>query len=79
MIKNEGGKGTINISYPNKLGVWNTLLTNQADAAWVFDNWEGIEAEGKGIALNKFALKGYQILYGYSPVIIAKASKIAEN
>jgi ABC-type nitrate/sulfonate/bicarbonate transport system substrate-binding protein len=25
MIKNDGGKGTINISYLNKLGIWNTL------------------------------------------------------
>jgi ABC-type nitrate/sulfonate/bicarbonate transport system substrate-binding protein len=79
VVKNDGGKGILNITYPNKLGIWNTLLNNQADATWIFDNWEGIEAAGKGIALNKFALKDYQIPYGYSPVIIAKASKIAEN
>jgi hypothetical protein len=47
MIKNDGGEGNLEIIYPEKLGIWNTLLSGQADATWIFDNWEGVEARGK--------------------------------
>lgn len=76
MIANDGGKGTFEIIYPEKLGIWNTLLENKADATWIFDNWEGIEATQKKIELNKFTLKSYGIPYGYSPVIIANHSEM---
>jgi ABC-type nitrate/sulfonate/bicarbonate transport system substrate-binding protein len=72
MIKNDGGKGNLNIVYPEKLGIWNTLLTGKADATWIFDNWEGVEASGKNIELNKFTLADFDIPYGYSPVVLTK-------
>jgi ABC-type nitrate/sulfonate/bicarbonate transport system substrate-binding protein len=79
MIKNDQGTGNLTISYPEKLGIWNTLLEGKADATWIFDNWEGIEATDKNIELNKFSLKNYGIPYGYSPVIIAKQEKLTTN
>jgi ABC-type nitrate/sulfonate/bicarbonate transport system substrate-binding protein len=77
MIKNDGGKGDLSITYPEKLGIWNTLLSGEADATWIFDNWEGIEANGKSIELNKFKLDEFNIPYGYSPVVVAKKENIA--
>ena len=76
MIKNDGGIGDIKITYPNKLGIWNTLLEKKADATWIFNNWEGIEAESKKIELNKFSLQEFNIPYCYSPVIITKKSNL---
>ena len=76
MIKNDGGIGDIKITYPDKLGIWNTLLEKNADATWIFDNWEGIEAESKKIDLNKFSLRDFNIPYCYSPVIITKKSNL---
>lgn len=76
LVINDGGKGDFNIIYPNKLGIWNTLLTGEADATWIFDNWEGVEAESKNIELNKWSLKDYHIPYGYSPVILTKKSSL---
>lgn len=76
MIKNDGGSGTIEIEYPDKLGIWNTLLEGKADATWIFNNWEGIEAKTKGIELNQFAMGDFGIPYCYSPVIICKNSKL---
>ncbi len=48
MVKNDGGKGDMKLVYPEKLGIWNTLLNGIADATWVFMNWEGLEAKNKG-------------------------------
>jgi ABC-type nitrate/sulfonate/bicarbonate transport system substrate-binding protein len=76
MLKNDGGQGNLKIVYPEKLGIWNTLVTTEADATWIFDNWEGIEAESNGIELNKFYLRDYEIPYGYSPVFIAKKENV---
>jgi ABC-type nitrate/sulfonate/bicarbonate transport system substrate-binding protein len=76
MIKNDNGTGTLDIVYPDKLGIWNTLLEGKADATWIFDNWEGVEAETKAIELNKFTMSEYGIPYCYSPVIIAKNSHL---
>jgi ABC-type nitrate/sulfonate/bicarbonate transport system substrate-binding protein len=79
MIKNDGGMGNLTLVYPPKLGIWNTLLQNEADATWIFDNWEGIAAEKANIALHKFKLGQYQIPYGYSPVVITTNSKLAAH
>lgn len=78
LVKNDGGSGNIKITYPNKLGIWNTLIEGKADATWIFDNWEGVEAEGKNIELNTWKLKDSGIPYGYSPVIIAKKTNLAK-
>ena len=79
MIKNDGGEGKLNIIYPEKLGIWNTLLSGEADATWIFDNWEGIEAETKGLELQKFNLAAFNIPYGYSPVVLAENEDVVEH
>jgi ABC-type nitrate/sulfonate/bicarbonate transport system substrate-binding protein len=79
MVKNDGGTGALQITYPAKLGIWNTLLEGTADATWIFDNWEGLETSTKQIALNKFSMGQYGIPYCYSPVIIARNSNLIAN
>ncbi len=76
LVRNDGGNGNITIVYPEKLGIWNTLMNGQADATWIFDNWEGVEAQSKNIELNKWSLKDYGIPYSYSPVIITKNTNL---
>ena len=72
LIKNDGGKGDIKISYPKRLGVWNTMKKNLYDSTWIFMNWEGIENPN----LNFFRLKDYDIPYSYSPLIVASEKLI---
>lgn len=79
MIKNDEGEGDLDIMYPEKLGIWNTLLTGSADSTWIFDNWEGIEASSKGIELNKFTMAEFNIPYGYSPVVLTKKENITKH
>lgn len=79
MIKNAGGKGSVKITYPEKLGIWNTLLNNQADATWIFENWEGIEAQTKNIELEKFTLDQFNVPYGYSPIVLTKKENLEKH
>ncbi|MEZ0606997.1 ABC transporter substrate-binding protein [Fibrella sp. WM1] len=79
MIINDGGQGDLTITYPDKLGIWNTLLNGSADATWIFDNWEGVEAENQGVGLTKFRLADYGIPYGYSPVLFTTREQIGTN
>ena len=76
VIINDGGTGEVTIGYPEKLGIWDTILIGEFDATWIFNAWEGIEAQTQGIALNYFNLKDYGVPYGYSPLIIAKTAYI---
>ena len=77
MVRSDGGQGALNIIYPAKLGIWNTLLSGQADASWIFTTWEGVEAEGQGIALNYFKMQEFGIPYGYSPVLLVRQEALA--
>lgn len=79
LIKNDSGKGEMKITYPEKLGIWNTLLEGNADATWIFDNWEGVEALHKGIDLTTFSLANFGIPYGYSPVILTTQQQLDAN
>lgn len=79
MIKNDHGLGDLKITYPNKLGIWNTLLEGQADATWIFDNWEGVAAQKAQIPLTTFRMSAYGIPYGYSPVVLARKQHIHQH
>jgi len=76
MIMRDGGTGELHVSYPDKLGIWETLLKGEADATWIFDNWEGVEASTRGVALSTFAMRDYGIPYGYSPVVFTQQQTI---
>ena len=76
LVKENGGTGAIEIIYPDKLGIWNTLIEGTAHATWIFDNWEGVEAAHKNIALTTWSLKDSGIPYGYSPVILTKKTNL---
>ena len=73
---NDGGKGELDIIYPSKLQIWDTLLSGSADSTWIFLNWEGVAAEAKGQRLRFFKMSDYQIPYSYSPLIAASAWNI---
>lgn len=79
MVRNDGGTENMECLYPDKLGIWNTVLDGKADATWIFDNWEGVEAKTRGIKLHKFKLSDYSIPYGYSPVILGKKQTIEQH
>lgn len=79
MIKKNGGKGDLKITYPDKLGIWNRLVEGNADSTWIFLNWEALQAEAEGIELINFKLAHYGIPYSYSPVIAGNKMKLNQH
>lgn len=79
MIINDGGKGVFEIGYPNKFGIWNTIIDNSFDATWIFLNWEGVQAKTKGLDLSYFKMSDYGIPYSYSPVIATDQGRISAH
>ncbi|MCZ4410334.1 ABC transporter substrate-binding protein [Cryomorphaceae bacterium 1068] len=79
MMRNDGGEGSIKIGYPNKLGIWETIINKTFDSTWIFLNWEGVEAEALRAKLNYFKMAGYGIPYSYSPLLVASEAKIGAN
>jgi ABC-type nitrate/sulfonate/bicarbonate transport system substrate-binding protein len=76
MIQNDGGKGELILAYPEKLGIWDTLLSKKYDSTWIFTNWEGVQAAQRNAKLRSFKLSDYGIPYGYSPVIMASRGAV---
>lgn len=76
MITNDGGQGNIELVYPKKLGIWDTLVNAKFDATWIFMNWEGLQAEAEGIKLSAFKMADFKIPYSYSPVIAANSAHL---
>ncbi|PRX56582.1 ABC transporter substrate-binding protein [Flagellimonas meridianipacifica] len=76
MIINDGGKGEMDLVYPDKLGIWETLLSKKYDSTWIFMNWEGVQAHNQGVRLRAFRMSDYGIPYGYSPVLMVSKSKV---
>ena len=79
MIKNDGGSGDFEIGYPDKLGIWDTVLDGSYDATWIFTNWEGVAAHALKEPLTYFKMSDYDIPYSYSPVLAASENMIQSN
>ncbi|MEL6637716.1 MAG: ABC transporter substrate-binding protein [Bacteroidota bacterium] len=79
MVRNAGGRGELVIEYPDKLGIWETLIQDRCAATWVFLNWEGVEAQQGQVPLRYFKMRDYAIPYSYSPVIAAAEGQISNK
>ena len=75
-IRNDGGKGTIQVVEPPKLHCFDEVMKENADATWIFPFWEGIIATSKGYEFNTFPLN---CNYGYSPIILASHEMITNR
>jgi NitT/TauT family transport system substrate-binding protein len=73
MVKNDGGKGDLEVTNPEMLSMWDNLVEKKADATWVFLPWEGVKAkyEHDDLQYHAFQMADYGVPYGYSPLIIS--------
>jgi len=79
MIQHAGGKGEYVEDTPPMLGIWKSVLEGKADATWVFNQWEGVEAKLKGVELNTFAVCDYGVPYAYAPCLCAHPDWLKAN
>ena len=79
MIQSDGGTGDFSEHTPPMLGIWNTLLTGDADATWVFSQWEGCEAALKNVELNTFPVCDYGMPYAYAPCLVGHPEWLEGN
>ena len=76
MIRADGGAGRVTPVKPERLGIWETLLTGEAEATWIFVPWEGVLARRDGIDLRVFTMEEFGVPYGYSPVLVARTADL---
>ena len=79
LIRNDGGRGSLVIHNSPRLNIWNTLLTSESDATWIFLPWEGVDADLKEVHLHKFLLDEFEIPYGYSPLLVVHQDWMEAN
>lgn len=79
MIQHAGGAGDYIEDTPPMLGIWNNLIEGKSDATWVFMQWEGVEAQLKGVELNAFPVCDYGVPYAYAPCLCAHPDWLAAN
>jgi NitT/TauT family transport system substrate-binding protein len=79
LVRADGGAGDVEFVTPPKLGIWETVVEGDADATWVFMPWEGLLAEREGLDLTPFYLDDYDIPYGYTPVLLARPERVADD
>lgn len=77
LVRADGGRGDVVLTYPDKLAIWQDLLDGKVAATWIFQGWEGALAQRSGVALRTFALADYGIPYGYTPVMVSTDALIA--
>tara|TARA_B100001057_G_scaffold339798_1_gene340623 strand:- start:1115 stop:2020 length:906 start_codon:yes stop_codon:yes gene_type:complete len=77
MVINDGGEGKVNYQYPDKLGIWDTIINSKFDSTWIFKNWEGVEAENLNVKFNYFSMKDYGIPYSYSPILVCNKNNLS--
>ena len=77
MVINDGGEGKVNYQYPDKLGIWDTIINSKFDSTWIFKNWEGVEAENLNVKFNYFSMKDYGIPYSYSPILVCNKKNLS--
>ncbi len=72
VIKSDGGKGEFQNITANVFGL-EAVLGKQADFAWIFEGWEGIEAQLRGVELNVIPVTKFGVPDRYTPVIETSA------
>ena len=70
MIKQDGGNGDgVSIAkHHGMLSLYDSLLSGEVDATWVFMPWEGEIAVRDGVELQAFRAEDYGIPYGYTVI-----------
>lgn len=77
VIRHDGGEGDFRSALLNVAG-FGALLAGRADFVWIFEGWQGVQAEREGVELTFFNFKDYGIPDYYTPNLVSSA-EIVKN
>ena len=78
IIKHDGGKGNFKNVTLN-IDPIQALQSKQVDFVWIFQGWEGIQAQREGLKLNEFYITDNGIPDYYTPTIITGPNEIQQK
>jgi ABC-type nitrate/sulfonate/bicarbonate transport system substrate-binding protein len=78
IIKHAGGKGTFKNVTLNVDPI-EALKSKQIDFAWIYEGWEGIQAQREGLKLNTFYITENGVADYYTPTIITGPNEIKQK
>lgn len=78
VIRHDGGEGNFRSALLNVAG-FDALLAGRADFVWIFEGWQGVQAEREGIDLRLFNFNDYGIPDYYTPNLVSSAETIARE
>jgi ABC-type nitrate/sulfonate/bicarbonate transport system substrate-binding protein len=78
IIRKNGGKGTFkNVTITTD--AMEALKTHKVDFVWIFQGWEGIQAEREGMKLKIFPITANGIADYYTPTIVSSPTEIKQK
>jgi ABC-type nitrate/sulfonate/bicarbonate transport system substrate-binding protein len=78
IIKKDGGKGVFkNVTLD--VDAMQALENHRVDFVWIFEGWEGIQAQRDGYKLNVFPITNYGVADYYTPTIITSPKEIKQK
>lgn len=78
IIRKDGGKGDFR-GVQLAVSGFDALLAKRVDFAWVFEGWQGVQAEREGVAMRFFNFSDYGVPDYYTPVLTASPEGVREN
>jgi ABC-type nitrate/sulfonate/bicarbonate transport system substrate-binding protein len=78
IIKQDGGKGTFKNVTLN-VDAMDALKAHRVDFVWIFQGWEGIQAQREGLKLNFFPITSYGVSDYYTPTIVTSPTEIKQK
>src|SRR6266568_4932361 len=78
IIKKDGGKGVFkNVTL--SVDAMDALKAHRVDFVWIFQGWEGIQAQREGMKLNFFPITNYGVADYYTPTIVTSPAEIKQK
>ncbi len=77
-MQSDGGAGEFRDAQLTVAG-FDAVLTGRVDLAWVFEGWQGVQAERAGGSLTMFNFNDYGVPDYYTPVLTAHPDALHTN
>jgi ABC-type nitrate/sulfonate/bicarbonate transport system substrate-binding protein len=78
VIQHDGGAGEFDSAVLGAAG-FDALLSGRADFVWIYEGWQGIQAQREGVSLRLFNFNDYGIADHYNPLFVVSPEGVVQN